>query len=522
MPLIEIAPHAGINKRFPVHKIAKGKTQKVRELLNILSLDGKFKIIGGTERYNTSSVGESGSFARWAKRIYTIRNDERFRNQFAIIGNKFYKGHDTDKTLNHVPINSSFDEEIESTGFPRSTTMKVSSVVNTYVVDGKRFYYYDGNELGNWQVANTSPDIDGNTIEPVDCMEYLDRLFVITKNRNHILVSANLAPDSFNDGVDSALLEVPPGNGGFPTGFVKIRGFLYLVHEDYFAPITGFTASTFAIQPGDIIWGFGSKARRSIINFGPNAFAFVNTSDNEIYVSGGTADSTQLLSYEIEFSKLINPNKVQDTTAVYHKNLLRFSYVKNGEVDLGKEIIYSENEKKWCGETEGINISCYTPWDGEGDKAELVTGRSDTGALVYHDRTLNFDGTAIHYKFDAGYHRINPKDPVSDNRIEYFYLEGVPGGDYTVPLTYYIDGRITTYGQEAINMQGEGIHLGLIRIADQDVFLNKVYPKYDRSRGRLIRFLIEETELNRTFEFYSIFAKYNTSNRIYDKNLVGQ
>jgi len=523
MAILEISPFAGLNKRFPQHKLTSSKKdgkQKCIELLNMMNIDGRVRKVNGGERYNSTAVAGD---VKWAKRIYYNIGSDKFRFQFMVAGGKMYRGNDNDRTMQPVTISDSYDISIDPTVYPIDATLKVAEQVSTFLVDGTYFYKFNGNASGVWERLPIKSDIDGNVMEPVFICEYLDRMAVLCKDRNVLILSPNLDPENFDDSTDAVLIELPPGNGGFPQALIVHRGFLFIIHEDYFVPLSGSSPATFGVKPGDVISGFGTRAPRSVVEM-KTQFGFLNSYDNEYYLTSGSVDSTMKspLSYEIQIANLINPVKAHLTCAYHDErfNVIRVNMVPTGSVLLNYEVLYSLTEEKWCGETLGREISCYSPWDGNGDQNELLTGRSDIGAMMFNDVGLNWDGAAIHYKFvSASY--VVPESPTIAQFRELF-VEGKPTGNFGIPVSYYIDARITTSSDESVNMQGEGISLGLIIIADQLVFTNRALFKIDYSRGRMIRLQVEENVLNRDLEFYSMYLSYNIQNSPYSKAILGR
>ncbi len=521
MEVLEVAPFAGINRRFPEHKITSQKKdgkQYLIELQNMLSLDGKFTIVPGATKFNSQTVDGTCS---WLKRIYYQDSGNDFRFSYAVIGNKMYKADESTGVLNQVPINSNFVLSLNPGFYPIDTTLKVGGQVCTFLVDGQFFYKFIPNAAGNWEKLPTPNDIDGNPIKPIFTAEWLDRQWVLVAGQNILLGSANLNPESFDDATDSVLLELPPGNGGYPRALIKYRGTLYVFHDDYFVPVSGSSASTFGIRPGDIAEGIGTSAPRSVIILG-NQIGFLNSKDNEYYLTSGTFDSTDdiPLSYPIKLGELMHPTNSVDTVCIHDSelNALRIAYYPSGGNNLGNEEIYSFAEKKWCGQTRGRNISAYSQWDGLNDDGRLTTGRSDIGAFMVNDESINFDGTAIHYKWVTGSYA--PKEPFSCQFNEMF-LDAKPQGNTTVNVQYEIDTQTVRYGNENVNQQGVIINLGLIEIADQSIFLNRFQPFVDRSKGRMLKFQIEGNQLNTLLEFYALYVFYEKSDEYFSKYIPG-
>lgn len=513
--MMRVASNAGLNRRYPEHllKDAKDK-QYCQELLNMINLDKKTTIVGGASRANTVAVVGD---IKWSKRIYYTIGGDFKKDQFAIADGKIYKLNEADKTLNQVTIDNNLATFIDQEFYPIDATIKVAEQVTTFLIDGMYFYKYNGNDSGNWEKLPLKQDVDGNDIEPVYIAEYLDRLWVLCKQRNVLLFSKNLNPENYSDSTDAGLIDLSPGKGGFPTGLIVHNGFLHVVHEDYIVPVTGSSVSTFGVRPGDYLHGRGSRAPRSILKLDED-FGFLNSTDNEYYIY---SDLTTPLSYNLKLQELISPVYAYQTVCHLDTllNTIRISYVPLGEVALDSEEIYSRNEQKWCGQTRDRNISTYSQWNGRGDDGRMLTGRSDTGLLMWEDKSFNFDDQPIHYRWVSGSYLADDDGVVQFTQFE---LDLKSQGNFSVPLYYYIDSRLTTRGEEYVNNQGEIINLGLIEIGEQKTFLNMCKPFIDRRKGRMIRFQIEETVPSRIFEFYGLNCLFVKENRVFSKSLLGQ
>lgn len=519
MSILMCAPHSGLNNRFPQHRLTEKKTQKVSRLVNFLSLDGNITKVGGSERYDSTSRGTS---TKWLKRIYYEESGDRRKHLFAVIDGKMYKGTDHNQLLNQVKVGDSFDQRFDPNVYPKGCTIKVADTISNFLVDGEHFFKFNGNDGGEWEMLTDKEDVDGNTIEPIDMVEYLDRAWVLVKNRNVILVSQNLNPEVYNNANDSVLIECPTGNGGFPQKLIVHRGFIYVVHEDYIAPISGSSPLTFGIRPGDVINGFGTRAPRSVLSLKTH-FGFLNSYDNEYYLTGGTLDSTDKipLSHDIQFSEMVNPMKAHDTVAHLDTliNAIRISYVASGDSIHNEEVIYSLSEEKWCGQTRGFKINCYAQWDGILDEHELTVGRSDSGLVMFMNRGNNIDGASMFVDFVSADYL---DDGISELQFEEFWVDGKPTGQNVFPFRYILDARLTTNGEQDLEMTGEQLNVGLISIAEQTLLVNKLRALIDKSKGRMIRFQITGNIPDREIEFNTIYAKYNKQNVKASKYIVGR
>ena len=522
MPTLEVVPVDGINRRYPQHKLTgkSGKTPKqyCQQLWNLINLAGKFTKVPGASRYDATA--KSGTTS-WAKRIYYEDSGNRKHFLFTVIGTSIYKGDDSTGTLNRMTISNNYNFALEPNFYPISAAFKTAGTVATYMVDGKYFYKFNGNAAGDWERLPIKTDIDGNTIEPIYVCEYLDRLWVLCKNRNVLIGSANLNPELLNDATDSILIELPPGTGGFPSGLaVHPNGYLYVIHEDYFVPLSGSSASTFGIRPGDIVKGYGTNAPRSIVVFN-DSIGFLNARNLEYYKMN---DLQTPLSYEINLATLINP--VKSNITVCHLdttlNCLRIAYYPTGGTTLGDEEIYSLDEQKWCGQTRGRNISCYAQWNGDGDDGRLTTGRSDTGLIMVNDATFNFDSQPIRIWFISASYVA--KDEITEVQFNEFYIDARPDGNYVLPVRYYLDARLTYRGEANPSMQGELYNDGVfqIQIAEQTIFVNRELFYIDYSKGRMIRFEIDWADPDRSLEFYGLYCTYETQEHKLNKFIGGR
>lgn len=514
MSLFYISAHSGINKRFPEHKLVGKEKQFVQELTNMIDLDGETRLFKGGSRFADTPLPAD---IKWAKKIYYAVGKDLFKDQFVVSGGKFYKGNESTRTFGQAKIDNTFTTYMNPDFFPIGATMKVADQVSTFLCDGEFLFKFNSNIDGNWEKIPKMQDVDGNEMDIVFICEYLDRLWFLVKNRNILIFSKNLNPENTSDSTDAGIIDLSPGKGGFPQALIVHNGFLHVVHEDYIVPVTGSSVSTFGVRPGDYLYGHGTRAPRSVITVDQD-FAFLNATDNELYLY---SDLNTPLSYAIKLGALLDPVKAWMTVAHLDTtlNCIRVSYVPTGEFLLNAECVYSRDEKKWCAETRDRHISCYSQWNGNGDDGRMMTGRSDTGVLMWEDESLSFDSSAIHYKW-VGASYVADKDALV--QFERFELDAKAQGDFTIPLSYYLDTRITTNGVAQINNQGEYFSLGLISIGDQKSFLNTVKPLINRRKGRMIRFQFEETITNRKFAFYGINVEFTKDNRMFSKYIPGR
>lgn len=519
MPKLQIAPHSGLMKRLPEHKIVGEKKQYMLEAINYIDLDGRLRTMLGNTRYNSTEVS---GIPQWGKRFYYLIGTDLFRNTFAVIGGVLYKGDDSSSQFNRVAINNAFDIQLDTTSIPMDAAIEISGNIVRYLVDGTYFYKFVPNLAGEWERLNPLVDVDGITIEPIDIVAYQDRLFILVKNRNVILFSKNLAPENFSDSTDAGLIQLPAGNGGYPQKLIVFNGFLNVMHEDYFAPVTGSSAATYAVRPGDIVYGFGTRAPLSVTE-ATDYWCFLNSEDNELYFTAGTIGSTSkiAISHPVNLGALINPVKAHLTACIHDPNLdcIRVSYVQQADSVPNSEIIYSLNEEKWAGETYGKNIGRYFIWDGRGDSNQLMTLRNDIGLFMFEGVGNNIDSGPQHYRFVTGDYADNY---INDCQFTEFFVDALPTGSANnMPLSYLLDARITNGATEQVTLQGEVVTLGMISLGEQNVMFERIMPLINNSKGRMIRFLVDETVSDTYREIYSFVASYNKQNTRVTKWTVG-
>ena len=125
--------------------------------------------------------------------------------------------------------------------------------------------------------------------------------------------------------------------------------------------------------------------------------------------------------------------------------------------------------------------------------------------MVWVERGKNFDNQPIEI-------RLKTRDitPVKFDNVRFsdFYIDYQPIGDRNIFFRYLIDGRLSEISGSSsnflLNLDGESIGLGFIKISNQKQTWTRVQPKIKYSRGTSVSFEIYDATLNLDFIMQSI------------------
>lgn len=506
MPLqtVNESPTEGLNRVFPPHLIRPGQ---VSDSLNLVPMFGRIKKVGGTTRYNTESANSSPT--TWVHRYYSRRADgSETKKVFSYAGDSIYVGNDVAGTL--TSVESGFN-----TGtFPSSEVMQVSgNSILFFFNEGLDVpYTYDGNDGNVWNKSSITQKF-------VDGVSHLDRLWAFTKSSSTLYFSKTLFPENFDDSTDAGIITIGEEKSEIIEGLIVYGEFLYIFKTKSIWRLQGSTPSTFEVKKVHPFLGL--KARRSLINV-QSALMFLGN-DDELYSFNGTQPGTKNVTVDLDFSVMMNRNKSDKVCGVFHDNMARFSYerAEQGPNYNDDEIIFNSLEAndqglpKW-GQTRGSRISCYSVWNDQGDDNELVTGRSDEGIIMYHNRTKNYDDTAMLI-------RMKTRDimfaPNRNALIEEYHLIAEPKGNYSVDFKTYLNGRIGTNSNDPFNLKGETVGLGFISISNQVRMNERIVPDVNYRRGNSVAVQIQDDTLNQDFELYSITIGVRSRERIISQDV---
>lgn len=504
----------GINRVKPPHELLRTQDGHVqfRELINYIARDKKIKKIGGTENYNSSTLSDR---ITWATRSYHKRADGSFRKvALCFSGGSFYYGDDVAGTLTKIQVG------FTSTAFPLSATMQVSGNTIRYFYIGKKstdeVYKYDGN--GSFTFEKTSLNSDFGRIIKGGIV-HLDRMWYWFVNSSILSYSTTLKPEDLT--TDSGDITIGQETDSFIQAVVIGPGeTLYIFKNQSIWQLYGRTVSTFEFRKVTDKYGLATK--RSIYPVG-GGFVFLNEFDKELYFFGGTESSIRpITETSIRLRDILDKEHIDECCMTVHDGLFRFSfYHVDDNIYQDRELIYPlsepgiDGEPKWS-MSKGAKILCYSVWNQQGDEDELVTGRADTGKLMYHNRTNNFDGSAIETKFRTG-DIIASEDKIV--RFKGFFVKGRPGPrDRKITFRYYVDARTGQAGEDNLDMSGETKTIGSLTISLQELFNNRLIPYHGKSIGNSISFEVYDNNQNTFLEFYSIMfsaiERYKIRNKL--------
>ncbi len=491
----------GLNRVSPPHMLISTQDgfSQFTELLNYIARDKRIKKIGGSESYNSTAISGASNIP-WVHRSYHKRGDGTFRKKvFCFADGAIYSGNDVTGAL------TSRKSGFTPTAIPTHATMQVSGNSEMFVFIGEELsdevHKYNGN--GSFRFTKTSLNADlGRVIESGTI--HLDRMWYVSKVSSTIAYSTTLKPEDLS--TDAADIIV-----GQETDSVVRRlvvgadETLYVFKNQSIWRLSGRTPSTFQFRR--VTGKYGLASKRSIIGVG-SGFVFLDTFTKELYFFGGTESSIiSLTERDIRLRDIIDPTQLENTDMTVHDGLFRFSFKHTDDsIYADRELIYPINEPvdglpKWS-MTKGGKILSYSTWTQQGDREELVTGRSDTGKLMYHNRTNNFDGVAIETIFRTA-EIVASEDKVV--RFKGFYVKAHPGVlGRTATFEYFLNERTRSPGSANLNMDGERRSLAGIKIVMQKLFNDRIIPLHASSLGNSISFRVSDSQINTSMEFYSI------------------
>ena len=450
---------------------------------NWLARDVILKKPRGTEKAITTTLDD---IPRWLGRYYTVETGNVSPKSFTYTQDgQLWVIDDLAKTATSIKSN------LNTNSYPKHALFKTSNQTYLFFIEGEGLYQYDGNNDNKFEQV-TLTDSNGNSVKPIDVIEHLDRLWVISKT--DLFVSKNLEPTNFSDASDSLQIIVGSGRGK-NLRLAKLNDKLYILNTEGIFGVSGDVISALAatfevrlVEERKIIAG-GSLAKVQ------KALVFM-AEDYEIWSFDGY--QSQMLSYKFKLKDYVNPTRemLDKAVATYYNNYYMLSFVEKGETEPKMEIWWDSLESK-IDVVRGRNVSCYLEIDPAEENDYLQTGRSDTGSIMNTDRGYNFDGSAIISKLRT--RDITPKKGEMV-RFTAFYPEISPTGNRDIGIAYLLDGRSSNpsgaNANWAQNLRGETITLGSISVGNQAQFTDRVQPKINYAKGESIAFYIEDSTLD--------------------------
>lgn len=494
---ISIMPTGRINRRDLPNEVTDGEVLS-RENFEVIGIgtNKRNRKVAGASRFSGTNTGTSYV---WGTRYYTRVGGSDVRKTFAFNEGKLYF---IDDNGNETELLSLFQQ----TAKPCSEVMRVSSNDVLFFSEGVStgMYSHDGN------ASNTFMQETLVTLNAVDMVSHLDRLFVIEENSEDVNFSKNLDPTNFTDSTDAGSFTVGAKRSSKIQKLVIMNETLFILKQDSIWRLVGRSPSEFELR--EVVSHIGCASRGSVQHT-DNGVIFLG-SDYEFYYFGGTSDSLKMLSYNIAIGgdltknllPIINRDKMENIVSEYHDKVYRCSFTESGRVTNNLEYCFSTaNETDWF--TRDFNISCYIRWDRHPDKHQLLTGRTDLGRLMLMNQGLNVDNDAssptMPFKLQT---KFVGSDQPENLRFKRAYLHfGVLGAE-PLHVFYYLDCR-TARSDSAHGdwiTRGEYKTVAGMNIASQRAITSRLNLKYGKSKGQNISFEIDHTGRDINVELSSI------------------
>ena len=486
------------NRVTPPHEFLVNANNEIQcsVLQNYIYRDKHIKKTRGTAAYNLTALENK---IPWVKRSYHLRGDNSVtKKTFCFSNGIIYYGDDALGTLTQTKSG------LFQGALPTDMTIQVAenSILFLFPGEGKPVKY-DGN--GSFQWEDTVLDVD-----IVMGVEHLERAFYIKKNSSYLDYSETLLPESIED-------TILIGNDKNGVNMAMIKGAddsFFIFKNNSIYQLLGRTPSTFQVRRVTDKYGLASK--RGICAVG-SGFVFLNEFDKELYFFSGSEQSIRSLTEkEIRLREILNltEDALKNVCMTVHNGLFRFAfqYVDSFYDYNNCELVYPIAEPQESGLPhwsliEGTNVLSYSVWNEQGDKNELVSGRSDVGKLMYHNRGVDFDNNAIETQVRTG-EVIASEDMVG--RFNGFFIKGKPGSaNKTVTFRYFLNGRFSDRGEHNLSTKGETRTIGTVILQMSNLFNDRIRPFVNYSRGNSISFELYDFQNGTDLELYSISFGFN-------------
>ena len=497
--IISISPVGNIDRR---NLVTLGKSEDVlsRENLAVIGInkdERRVRKMAGSDRYNTTSVGSLPVTS-----IFRYYSGASLRKNFFYAGGYLYfidESGTATQILGFFSLNA----------YPTFLQFKVSGSNIAYFMEGVStgMYSYDGN-IGNSWTKETAV-----TLNFVDAVGFLDRMFAFEEDSEDLYFSKNLEPTNFTDSTDAGVITIGAKRGSkLQRIMVGDDSNLYIFKTDSVWVLLGKTPSEFTVQ--ELNPSMGLAARRSLQKVNQGFVGLM--SDYEIHSMTGT--QFKLLTYNVALSgdltknliPIINMDKMDSICSTYHNFLYRMSFTENGETVNDMEYCFNTiNETEFF--TRGNKVGAYLVYDRVPDKKELVTGRSDEGRLMKQYHGLNWDNQAtsptMSIKTKTKFMGLGKP---RNFRVRKAWLNSGVLGARPVPIRTYVDARNATSDSTQEDMQVYGESKGnitLLKIASQDAITSRQIPYHNNGKGQNVAFEISESIPDFDFEIVSFDAE---------------
>lgn len=452
----------------------------------------RVKKISGADRFNSTAVGTT--FVSGI-RYYTKKE---VRRTFA---------YNTDGYLYYFDENGNTTQLIgvfSPLAHPCFENFRVSDNDILYFSEGVStgMYSFDNN-IGNQFNKETAV-----TLNLVDMVSWLDRLWGFEEDEEALNYSKNLVPTNFTDSTDAGTVIIGAKRGAKQQRVIVINDTLYIFKTDSIWRVVGRTPSEFQVELVHDSLGLASRWSLQVVEGG----AIFQGSDYEMYSFGGTKESTTLLTYNValggdltkDLAAIVNKNKMADIKSCFHNKFYRMSFTESGKSTNNMEYIFNTVNQS-DSFSRDFNISCYIPFDRFPDKGELLTGRVGEGRLMKMNQGLNVDNQAtsptMPYKIQSKF--IGQTEPRNMRVRAIWGTFGVLARP-PVPIRMYIDARTAASDASSDELIPYGEYKSQftsIQIASQGVVTSRYIPKHANSKCQNFSLEINETKNNRELEF---------------------
>ncbi|MEN6414375.1 MAG: hypothetical protein ABFC84_16680 [Veillonellales bacterium] len=456
--------------------------------------DNKITKVGGTTRYNPTALTNK---IPYVKRSYHKRGDGTFVKRTICFSNgSFYSGNDVTGALTLA------QGGFPTNAIPTDLTFQVSGNSILYSFTGLETpYKYDGN--GSYTFERTTLDAD-----IMAAVEHLDRVFYIKNNSSDLDYSEEITPETIED-------TILIGNAQDSINIAVVKGAndtIYIFKNNSIYELLGRTPSSF--QARCITTKYGLASKRAICAVG-SGFIFLNEFDKELYFFGGSESSIMnLTEADIRLREIIDTtyDSIESVCMAVHNGLFRFAFKhRESPIDSNNcELIYcitepqADGKPKWS-LVKGSNVLSYAVMNQQGDSNELLTGRSDIGCLMYHNRGWDFDSTAIETIVRTA-EVVVSEDMVHD--FLDFFIKAKPGHySLNAIFKYFLNGRYSIGASSNLSVRGETRDVGSIHLSNSSLLNDRIVPLCNYRRGNSISFEIYENNGGTELEFYSIAFK---------------
>lgn len=488
----------GLNRVNPPIKLLAQQNGEIEcsILENLLCGNNRLKKVGGTQNYNATSLGSDRGIP-WVERSYHIRGDSSIvKYTLCFYNGAVYSGNDVNGTLAVTNATG-----LTPTSIPLSETFQVSGNSLLFLFTGSDTpYKFDGN-------GGTIFELTGLSDDYVGAVSHLQRMWYWSTLSSSLDYSNTLTPET----ISASILVGDNAKDSYIIACILMGNERFFVFKNNSIwELFGRTTSTFQFRR--ITNQFGLASKRALYPVG-GGIIFLNQYDKELYFFGGTEASIKPITEDtIRLREIMNQtvDSINNCCMTTHKNYFRFAFQHvSSTIDSNdSELVYPLNDPRADGTPKwslirGSRVYSYSRWTREGDQNELVTGRSDLGRLVYHDRGNDWAGDIIQTRVRTGEIQLS-EDKVA--RLGDMIVKGKPGSvNLDMVFRYYMNGRFPNSSDAQDYLpRGETRTVGTVILHQSDLYNRRIIPRTKYALGNSVSFELEDNHLGTDVELYSI------------------